>query len=268
MTSVVLVSAEPLLSAMVRGCSAFDPALAVFAATSLGTSALATAQLPIGAVFVANPPPSWSIQRIHRAVRAVDEHATVATLFVADRLAADADRADALAVRWLRGSDVVPARDRLTAAARRASTPLDVDLGAPAVARRFVRTVLAEWDRDDLVEAAQLCASELATNAVLHATQGPIELALAADDGDEGVHLRVSDGCVDRLPVGRRPSSRSRGGRGLRIVEATTTRWGVTVTPTQKHVWCELGRAVDAGDLLLAGVEPLEQGASVEGAVG
>ena len=46
----------------------------------------------------------------------------------------------------------------------------------------------------------------------------------------------------------RRPAARSGAGRpprraaaaGLRIIDATALRWGVTVTPAQKRIWCDL----------------------------
>ena len=266
MNSVVLASAEPFLSALVREANALDPTLQVYATTSLATSALTSATAPIGGVLVANPSMSWSFQRIDRAVRAVTSGAVVTAAFVSDDLTSDARRADEVARRWLRTSSVANAGGRSTPLAGREVVQLGDDLTAPAAARRFVREVMAAWGRDDLVESAQLCASELATNAVLHASSGPIEVALARDGHDDPhIHLSVSDRCVDRLPVSRRPSARSRGGRGLRIVEASTARWGVTVTPVEKSVWCELGG--DAGVAPFR-VEPLQRGASAAGQAG
>ncbi len=260
MTTVVLASAEPMLSALVRGVNALDASFRVLATTSLATSALDRATPPVAAVFVANPPATWSIQRIDRAVRATDRDAVVSTIFLPDLALADAAQSDRIVSRWLGSSPLASPPEDRRSSVRRASVRLDAELGAPAAARRFVRQVLAEWRREDLLEAAQLCASELATNAVLHAAvDGPVELDLAWSGGEAPeVQLRVADRSVDRLPVGRRPSARSRGGRGLRIVEASASRWGVTVAPDHKVVWCDLRGETPPP---VAWVEPAVQGA-------
>lgn len=241
MTSVVLASGEPLLSALVRGVTALDSSLGVFAASSLDTSALGQAVAPLAAVFVANPSPSWSLRRIDRTVRAIAPDATVATAFVRDRASGDLDRVDEIAMRWLRSTPVSGIGDDSSWTLRQESCRLAPELTAPATARRFVHTVLGRWERADLEEPALLCASELVTNAVLHAPFGAIDVVLAdAGPGDREMLLSVVDRGADRMPVGRRPSTQSRGGRGLRIVEASSCRWGVTVGATSKHVWCEL----------------------------
>jgi hypothetical protein len=248
-TSFVLASAEPLLGALVRGVKALDPAVGVFATGALGTSALQQATPPVAAVFVANPAPSWSIQRIDRTVRTFASDATVSTAFVREPLVAALDRLDEIALRWLRSTPAGPGGDGGSWPLRRESCVLGPDLSAPAGARRFVRSVLERWDRTDLVDAAQLCASELTTNAVLHAPRSTVEIELAdAGSADTEVHLSVIDRNTDRMPVGRRPNARSRGGRGLRIVDACSSRWGVTVTPVDKRVWCELGVPAWVGD--------------------
>jgi hypothetical protein len=89
-------------------------------------------------------------------------------------------------------------RDALThAVARppylRSELPLGPSPKAPAAARRFVRDTCWYWrleevdDRDDpmeralvqdLIDRAELVASELVTNAVVH-TRGPLRLRLA-----------------------------------------------------------------------------------------
>jgi anti-sigma regulatory factor (Ser/Thr protein kinase) len=169
----------------------------------------------------------------------------VATFFVNESLRAQVDLVDAIATRWIRGTEEAGEVGDLGWVARRERCRLAPELTSPAQARRFVRTVLSDWRRDDLVKVATLCASELVTNGVLHAQEGPVDLVLGTGASDEGeVHLRVIDRGVDRLPVGRRPTLQSRGGRGLRIIEACTSRWGVTVGSTEKHVWCELGSSV------------------------
>ena len=60
---------------------------------------------------------------------------------------------------------------------------LEDDPRAPGVARRFLRTQLAEWEvGGDLLDTAELCLSELVTNAVIHAGTSSV-LTLSLDDG-------------------------------------------------------------------------------------
>lgn len=90
----------------------------------------------------------------------------------------------------------------------------------------------------DLVDDAELLASEVVTNAVRHG--GPvIELAVAVDAGSFTV--RVSDGSV-RLPAVRDDSDRDDpSGRGLRMVEQVAAEWGVDPeSDVGKTVWFRL----------------------------
>lgn len=120
-------------------------------------------------------------------------------------------------------------------------------------ARHLVVTSLAEWGLDRLADEAVLCASELATNAVLH-SRTPFTLALRTIPG--GVRIDVHDGRPDRLPVplpGRLdPLSSGATGRGLRLVAGMATRWGYFTTDLGKTVWAELAGARQGGP-----VEPL-----------
>jgi hypothetical protein len=102
-------------------------------------------------------------------------------------------------------------------------------------ARRFVREVLAEWDRPELEEAGTLLASELVSNAVLHArTSVEVELM----DGTE-VLLVVAD-CSSTLPVMRRHSRVSATGRGLWLLDQYSLRHGLVVTHEGKQLWSVL----------------------------
>lgn len=121
------------------------------------------------------------------------------------------------------------------------SVRLVAGLRAPADARRFVSSTLSgRLGRED-VESAALLVSELVTNAVVHAgTEVEVQLSL---DG-RVLRLRVADGDT-RPPVPRRAvSDELSTGRGLRLLEVLSTRWGVEATappePRGKAVWCEL----------------------------
>jgi anti-sigma regulatory factor (Ser/Thr protein kinase) len=105
-------------------------------------------------------------------------------------------------------------------------------------ARRFIESVLAEWDLARLRETSELLVTELVTNAVLHART---DVDLVARRSGPGLRVEVHDG--DHTPPVPRPySPMSPGGRGLRIVDALAERWGVEPTAGGKYVWFELRR--------------------------
>jgi anti-anti-sigma factor len=126
---------------------------------------------------------------------------------------------------------------------------------APATARRFVRETCETWrllldDQDDvaaraaaegLVERAELLASELVTNALVHArTDVRLRLSLR----NRRLHLGVHDGGRRLLRlVGSSPDAEA--GRGLLLVERLSRAWGVYRPPEGgKVVWCVLGPGV------------------------
>jgi hypothetical protein len=100
------------------------------------------------------------------------------------------------------------------------------------------------WSLDDLVDDTALCATELATNALLH-SGAPFTVTLRR--ARNGVRVEVIDGRPTRLPVVV-PLTAALGdvtiasttGRGLRIVSSLAARWGFTTTDTTKAVWAEL----------------------------
>lgn len=85
---------------------------------------------------------------------------------------------------------------------------------------------------------AALCLSELVANGVLHA-QSNIEVDISSDHG-KSIHIAVSDECDD-LPkaVGALPGQPA--GRGLVVVHALASEWGVTPHAAGgKTVWFDL----------------------------
>jgi serine/threonine-protein kinase RsbW len=103
--------------------------------------------------------------------------------------------------------------------------------------RTFTRDALAGLDFavDDVV----LCVSELVTNAVRHSTphEGTFHLHILVDRDK----LRVE--CHDsgrKKPTLLTPSDADEGGRGLLLVQALTSRWGVGSRSTGKCVWFEI----------------------------
>lgn len=83
---------------------------------------------------------------------------------------------------------------------------------------------------------AALVTSELAANAVLHAST-PFEVSVWERAGM--LRIEVADGSTD-LPVGRRAGATATSGRGLGIVARVAESWGAERTRTGKTVWAEL----------------------------
>ncbi len=110
-----------------------------------------------------------------------------------------------------------------------------------AEVRAFVMSELRRRCRADLVDDAVLVATELATNAILHA--GGVT-AVRVDAADGGVRIEVHD--RTRVPPLMALSSEdAMTGRGLRLVGALSTRWQAEPTAEGKMVWAELtGRAL------------------------
>ncbi|WP_133411991.1 ATP-binding protein [Vallicoccus soli] len=97
-----------------------------------------------------------------------------------------------------------------------------------AAARRFVAERVRGWGADEaVVDTCVLLASELATNALLHAGT-PFSVAVCGD-GD-GVVVDVRDG-EEALPVVHRFAATSTTGRGLRLLVGLAEDWAATAAP-------------------------------------
>jgi DNA-binding NarL/FixJ family response regulator len=119
------------------------------------------------------------------------------------------------------------------------SLALPRDLSSVARARKFVAEALTKWGIDALAPDAMIVVSELVTNAVTHA-RSDCEVRLAVDEG--GVRIAVIDsgeGTPDPRPFNEDQPS----GRGLHIIGALSTAWGVDDVPEGKMVWAEMSRA-------------------------
>jgi hypothetical protein len=87
----------------------------------------------------------------------------------------------------------------------------------------------------DLARRAALLVSELATNAIVHAkTPFEVRVRVAAS-----TRVEVTDHSSTALRVGP-ASSDSEHGRGLCVVHAIASSWGVEDAPPGKRVWFEL----------------------------
>jgi len=106
----------------------------------------------------------------------------------------------------------------------------------PAHAREVVRGVLAGVP-PQVVEKAQVMVSELVTNAIVH---GSGEASIVVEVDEESLHVEVLD-CeptLDLAPL--RVGASSQRGRGLAIVDALASSWGVEPRLAGKAVWFNL----------------------------
>lgn len=106
-------------------------------------------------------------------------------------------------------------------------------------ARKMADIVLAVWHLDELLgDDVKLVVSELASNAARHA-RGPVVRIAVTRTARYRVRVAITDKSRDvpQLQVGD-PLAET--GRGLRLVDALSTNWGVTPYPWGKQVWAEV----------------------------
>lgn len=122
-------------------------------------------------------------------------------------------------------------------ATRQSVLELPKALTSAALARRFVTATLTDWSLAPLIDPALLVASELAANAVTHADSAfRIQLSLTA----RTLRIDVVD-FGEGTPEPQPPSTTDEHGRGLLLIDALTTAWGIEEGPQNgKLVWAEL----------------------------
>jgi len=146
-------------------------------------------------------------------------------------------------LRLVADLDSAIADARLIPVAPRRTVTLRPSASAPAESRQFAQEVCAEWSATRLAGLVELVASELVTNAVMHA-RTPIAVTLRLDG--EVLSVAVRDG--DPRPM-QRPSPGASGapgeehGRGLLLLDAMADEWGTSPTADGKVVWATIGIA-------------------------
>ena len=116
------------------------------------------------------------------------------------------------------------------------------EVEAPSRARDWIEDHFAGLVELLVMQSLQLIASELITNAVDHGA-GDIELCVAVHDRQ--ARLEVTDEAVDCDVVIIPLDVDGVRGRGLRLVEAYSQRWGCKLVDnnTKKMVWAEIDLA-------------------------
>jgi anti-sigma regulatory factor (Ser/Thr protein kinase) len=109
------------------------------------------------------------------------------------------------------------------------------------LARLLTERQLDDWG-EPYEDAAQVVA-ELASNAVLHGRVPGRDFRLRLRlRPDRTLRIELTDARGDRVPRAPDPVvADAEAGRGLRIVTAYASRWGVeTAPPNTKTVWAEM----------------------------
>lgn len=117
--------------------------------------------------------------------------------------------------------------------------PLAAAPDSPGLARRFVSDRIIAWGYSHLTQTVELLTSEVVTNAVVHAR---VPFVVHLEDHGDGVLVAVDDP-VAELPRPIEPRPTDIGGRGLAIVSALASEWGVDPVPGYgKRVWFKVAR--------------------------
>ncbi|WP_405737647.1 ATP-binding protein [Streptomyces sp. NBC_00028] len=107
--------------------------------------------------------------------------------------------------------------------------------------RRIVRSLLAEWELAELVDAVELGVTELVTNVVRHVPDRRCEVVVLRT---AGVRVEVTDSYPQRPVVCGALTADAEGGRGLVLLGAVADKWGVAgAAGGGKTVWFECGVA-------------------------
>ncbi|MEW2416264.1 ATP-binding protein [Streptomyces sp. NPDC046866] len=102
--------------------------------------------------------------------------------------------------------------------------------------RQFVGDTLGQWGIADRGDDIRLCASELATNAVLHGVPHGREFCVRLLWEQGLMRLEVRDSGPGQ-PVARQPRFDALSGRGLWLVSELADEFGVDAQTVGKTVW-------------------------------
>ncbi|NEC63268.1 SpoIIE family protein phosphatase [Streptomyces sp. SID9727] len=107
-------------------------------------------------------------------------------------------------------------------------------------ARTIVRQALTDWDLAELADDAELVTGELLVNVLLHTEGGAVLTLEVLPEPVRRVRLSVQDRS-SAWPRRRSPGETATSGRGLLLLDAVSTRWGIEPRGEGKAVWCEIG---------------------------
>ncbi|MDV5143678.1 SpoIIE family protein phosphatase [Streptomyces sp. SBC-4] len=114
-------------------------------------------------------------------------------------------------------------------------------------ARAAVGQALRDWGLPELADDAELLTGELLVNVLLHTEGGAVLTLEVLPEPVRRVRLSVQDRS-SAWPRRRTPGEAATSGRGLLLLDALSSRWGVEPRGEGKAVWCEIEPAPMAAD--------------------
>ncbi|MFJ4780769.1 SpoIIE family protein phosphatase [Streptomyces sp. NPDC088762] len=109
-------------------------------------------------------------------------------------------------------------------------------------ARYALRQALRDWGMPELADDVELAAGELLVNALLHTDGGAVLTMEVLPEPVRRIRLWVKDRS-SVWPRRRTPGEAATTGRGLLLVDALASHWGVESRGDGKAVWCEFDAA-------------------------
>ncbi|WP_024760630.1 SpoIIE family protein phosphatase [Streptomyces exfoliatus] len=114
-------------------------------------------------------------------------------------------------------------------------------------ARAAVTQALRDWGLPELADDAELLTGELLVNVLLHTEGGAVLTLEVLPEPVRRVRLSVQDRS-SAWPRRRTPGEAATSGRGLLLLDALASRWGVEPRGEGKAVWCEIEPAPVAAE--------------------
>ncbi|MFD0151721.1 SpoIIE family protein phosphatase [Streptomyces sp. NPDC055721] len=114
-------------------------------------------------------------------------------------------------------------------------------------ARAAVTQALRDWGLPELADDAELLTGELLVNVLLHTEGGAVLTLEVLPEPVRRVRLSVQDRS-SAWPRRRTPGEAATSGRGLLLLDALASRWGVEPRGEGKAVWCEIEPAPMTAD--------------------
>jgi serine/threonine-protein kinase RsbW len=105
-----------------------------------------------------------------------------------------------------------------------------------AKARAFVEGMLSTWGCREMIDDARVVVTELVSNVVRHAHT---DVWVDVDLVEDRIRIDVVDHADGDVALRSIDPTSALGGRGLRLVDELSERWGVDRQPGGKRVWAE-----------------------------
>jgi anti-sigma regulatory factor (Ser/Thr protein kinase) len=126
-----------------------------------------------------------------------------------------------------------------------ARVELPDDPRSVSLARNLLTQLLGQWETEDFVDLAAILIAELVANALRHV---PGTCALELTRRGDALRVAVVD-TGPGMPDLQNPGLSAYGGRGLHIVSALATAWGIDhLEDGCKAVWAEVATPLTEGE--------------------